>query len=388
MIRGSICAAVTAVLLSFLLHALGLGFTFSEDQMSVAEDRPSDVADVGSTFDDFAETITETAIPEPASIPDPPSVTPSELVIEETPMTQALVASDNPQNVIAPDTGTVDVIEPDAIEPPESDAGAPETAERTGGEDASVSEGAVLAPLEPETEAEAPNGTEDENPDPAEQQSEEVSPVETVSPIALAPDLSPSAAIIPEPEVQQPVLPKITIAPEPDDPETSTAIDSEEGSSSAVTTSLRPPKVRPSLAATGVRNGARTGRSSGTIESPLAAYNRTGIDPFASGGGRARSGTTGFSGSRNPGNASATNYAGQVLVQLNQFPTVDPSVRGTAQVSFGIDADGTVAWVNILSSTGHPGVRRAAAAQVRRAAPFPPPPEGASQRMVFTYQRR
>lgn len=388
MTRGMICAAVAAVVLSILLHALGLGFISSEDQAPATEDIASDVADVGSTFEDLADIVSESAEPEPASVPDPPSVTSPDLVIEETPTTQALVASDDPQDVTAPDTGTVDVIEPDAVEPTGDDAAAPETAKRMDGEDDTVSDTAVLAPLEPKTETQPPNGTETENPDPTELQNEDVPPAETVSPIALAPASSPSAAIVPEPEVQQPVLPEITIAPEPDDPETVTAPDSEEESSSAVTTSLRPPKVRPSMAATGARDASRTARSTGTVESPLAAYNRTGIDPFASGGGGARSGTTGFSGSRNPGNASAFNYAGQVLVQLNRFPSVDPSVRGSAQVAFGINPDGTVAWVNILSSTGHPGIRRAAVVQVRRAAPFPPPPEGASQRMVFTYQRR
>lgn len=396
MTRGSIFAAVAAILLSLLVHGLGLSFTSSEDQPSSTEDAGSDLADVGGAFEDFAEIITETAEPEPASVPDPPSVTSPEQVIEETPTSQALVASDNPQNVTAPDTGAVEVIEPGPAEPSESDAPAPETAERSGGEDEAMAAVAVLQPVEPETEAEAPEGAPDENPVPAEAQTSKVAPVsatETVSSVAPTPDLSPSPAILPEPEVLQPVQPEITVASAPDDPEVLTAVESEDESSSAVKRSLRPPKERPSVVALGAPNGvqqrsAQTGRSVGVIESPLAAYKRTGIDPFSSRSGGARSGTTGFSGPRNPGNSSTTNYVGQVLVQLNRSPSVYPSAQGTAQVSFAINPDGTVAWVRILGSTGSRDIERAASAQVRSAAPFPRPPDGTSQRLVFLYRNR
>jgi TonB family protein len=301
-------------------------------------------------------------------------------------MTQALVASDTPRDVTAPDTGTLDVLEPDAVDPSPSDVITPETTAHPGGDDDRVEDMAVLRPLEPEAEAEPPEGSQAEIPDPIDSETVEAAPVPPVETATPAP--SPSTALSPDPETHQPVLPETTVAPAPDEPETVTAQDSEEATSSAVTTSLRPPKERPSPATSGLREGTPAGRATGTIESPLTAYKRTGVDPFASAGGAARSGATGFSGARNPGNAGTTNYAGQVLVQLNRFPPVDRSVRGAAQVSFGINPDGTVAWVNILRSTGHPGIRRAATAQVRRAAPFPPPPEGASQRMVFSYQRR
>ncbi|PKQ12996.1 MAG: hypothetical protein CVT70_06095 [Alphaproteobacteria bacterium HGW-Alphaproteobacteria-1] len=391
MIRGSIYAAIAAIVLSLLLHALGLGVTSSEEPAVATEDAGSELADVGGAFEDLAETITASPAPEPAPAPDPPEVTPPEPVTEETPTTQALVASDNPQDVLAPDTGSVDVVEPDAADPSGSDEPvpeiAPDTAEPAGGEDDTVADAPVLTPLEPETQADSPEGAEVENPDPAET-IETLSTAETAQPAAPAPAPSPSPAIIPEPEVLQPDVSEIAVAPEPDTPETVTAEDGDETPSPAVTTSLRPPKERPSMAAAGVRDGAQSGRLNRTMESPLTSYRRTGIDPFASGRGAARSGATGFSGSRNPGNAISGNYAGQVLVQLNRFPAVDPSARGSAQVSFGINPDGSVAWVNILSSSGPPNIRRAAAAQVRRAAPFPPTPDGTSQTMVFSYQRR
>ena len=396
MTKGSISAAMAAVLLSMLLHGLGLRFTSSDDQPPSNQDVTSDLTDAGGAFEDLAETMTEPEEPQPAPVPDPPSVTSPEPVIEETPTSQAQVASDNPRNVTAPDTGTTDVIEPDAAEPSESAAPAPETAQRSGGEDDTVADVAVSQPVEPDTEAVAPQGAPDETPLPAETRAIEVAPpssAETVKPLAPTPAPSPSPALIPEPEVQQPVRPEITVAPEPDDPEALRAAESEDGSGSAVTTSLRPPKERPSAAALGVPDGVhqqgdQTGSATGTMESPLTTYKRTGIDPFASGSGRARSGTTGFSGSRNPGNASTTNYIGEVLVQLNRSPAVYSSARGTARVSFEINPDGTIAWVSILDSKGSRTIERAASAQVRSAAPFPPPPQGTSQRLVFVFRSR
>lgn len=143
-------------------------------------------------------------------------MTSPEQVTEETPMTQALVASDNPQDVTAPDTGTVDVVEPDTVEPSASEAPPPESSEPSGGEDDRIEDLPVLTPLEPDRAAEAPDGTQDETPEPVEPETVEAAtepPVELIMPAA-----SPSAAISPDPEAQQPVLPEITVAPEPDDP--------------------------------------------------------------------------------------------------------------------------------------------------------------------------
>jgi TonB family protein len=386
MTRGSIYAAVTAIVLSLVLHALGLRVTTSDDQPPATEDRTADVTEVGRAFEDFAETTVKTSNPEPASPPEPPSVTSPEKVTEEIPMTQALVASDNPQDVTAPDMGTVDVVQPDAVQPSASETPTPETSEPSGAEADKIEDMPVLTPLESDSSAKTPDKEQDETAEPVAPETVEAAaapPVETVAP---APP--PSAAISPDPEAQQPVLPDIAVPPSPDAPETLTAQDNEEATSSAVTSSLRPPKERPSAPTPGASEGTSAGRPSGTIESPLAAYKRTGIDPFASGSGGTQTGTSGFSGSRNPGNASTTNYVGRVLMQLNRSPVVYPSAHGTAQVSFAINPDGSVAWVSILSSSGSGNIGRAASAQVRSAAPFPPPPQGTSQRLVFLYRNR
>lgn len=380
MARGSLFVAVVAIVLSLLLHGLGLSLSTSKDQPSPTEEAASDVTDVGGDFEDFAETSAEPTEPEQALAPDPPSVTPPEEVSVEMPTSQALVASDNPQNVIAPDTGTVEVTKPDAAEPSQSAVPAPEITEQSADAENAPGEAAISQPVEPETEVEAEIA--DEAADAAPQ-----SVTETV------PAPSPSPAPLPDPEVLEPVTPEITVTSAPDDPEVQSAEEQIDLSRAAVTTSLRPPKERPSTAALTQPDGTqqrstRTRRSTGVIESPLTAYKRTGVDPFGSRSGGGRSGSSGFSGARNPGNSTVTNYVGKVLVQLNRTPVAYPSAHGTAQVSFKINRDGSLAWVSILNTTGSGDIGRAASAQVRSAAPFPPPPQGTSQRLVFLYRNK
>jgi len=414
MIRGSIYVAAAAVLLSLLVHGLGLRVAAPEDQPSPAEEAGTDLPDVGADFETFAETVTPDEAPREAEAPEEPEMTPPEQAVEQSPTTRAQVASDNPRpDITAPDTGTGDVIEPDMAEPAERAApapDAPETAEPPGGEDDAMADTAVQEPVAPETEVAALEGRPDARAAATGAESPEVTrelaampPAETVAPVA--PEPSPSPVTIEESDVTEPEQPEMPVAPEPEEAplpataQTTTAEVPEDGVGQAVRQSLRPPKARPTDLALGVpkaarKQGAQTGRAGGTMESPLTTYKRTGVDPFATGssssigGGGTAAAARGFSGSRNPGNARTTNYAGQVLVRLNRFPPVNPAARGAAQVSFEINTDGTVAWVKVLRSTGSPEIRRAAAAQVRRAAPFPPPPQGASRRLVFTYNAR
>jgi protein TonB len=52
--------------------------------------------------------------------------------------------------------------------------------------------------------------------------------------------------------------------------------------------------------------------------------------------------------------------------------------RGTAIVAFGISPAGEVTYADVARSSGSPALDRAAIAAVRGAAPFPPPPAGAT----------
>jgi TonB family protein len=122
------------------------------------------------------------------------------------------------------------------------------------------------------------------------------------------------------------------------------------------------------------------------IESPLTAYKRGGANVFGQQGSGAQSGRQGFGTSRATGNSDVTNYAGQVLVHLNRTAPVPVSGRGWARVFFQINADGTLASVDILDSSGSRTIESAARQQVRTAAPFPRPPGGESRRLTFVYR--
>ena len=68
--RGSVYVAVAAVLLSLLVHGLGLRVASPEDQPSPAENSGTDLPDVGADFETFAETVTASEEPEQAEAPE------------------------------------------------------------------------------------------------------------------------------------------------------------------------------------------------------------------------------------------------------------------------------------------------------------------------------
>jgi TonB family protein len=114
------------------------------------------------------------------------------------------------------------------------------------------------------------------------------------------------------------------------------------------------------------------------MESPLIAYARDGnLD-----------GWLGHQGSGSSGNSGVTNYAGRVLVHLNNAPRVRAQIRGSARVVLEINPDGTLARVDVIESTGTFELDSAAKAQVRNAAPFPPPPQGATRKLSFVYRSK
>lgn len=82
------------------------------------------------------------------------------------------------------------------------------------------------------------------------------------------------------------------------------------------------------------------------------------------------------------GNAAASNYPGQVWSRLSRVRR--PNGRGEAQVQFTIGANGGIASVSVVRSSGSSRFDRAAAQIVRRAGPFPRPPAGARRTFTFT----
>lgn len=390
MIRTSAAIGTVAVILSLLVHITGLNFAFVPEQEQTDQTAGADAIEMGSRFEDVAESVIEPVAPESADVPEPPIQLPPEPDAAEVPTSDAQIASENPQQTLSPGTG---------------ERVAPQSPPAIGETPAEVS---VTQPAEPVSAAEPPEIDQKESRDPVDtaaaeqtqeppsavaaqqpqkQQLAAIQPFEPVVPIPT-PSAIPVAPVEPE-ETKAPLA--VGIAPAPNIPDADAFDEKVEGTELAVVTSPRP-KVpsssaisEPSDSIDGPQDTNELGvPTSQRIESPLTVYKRDGVDLF--GGQISSSSRRSFLQSRGPGNASTTNYAGRILSHLNGFPSVRVSARGAARVFFEINPDGTLAWVDIVDGTGSEEVDRAAKAQVRAAAPFPPPPDGKSQRFAFVYR--
>ncbi|MEP2028269.1 MAG: TonB family protein [Paracoccaceae bacterium] len=389
MIRRSTAIATVAVLLSLIVHLLGLSFSSSLQPQQPIELTATDVVAVGNAFEDVAEATSEPVEPDTATAPEPPAETSPQPDISDIPTTEALVASEKPQPTVAPDAGTAKIVQPEKARPPEPEQSAalqPET----------------IVPSVIDSAANSPN--ESDGAEPAESPPIAQAP-QSEAPSQIAALQVPITAITPATESPAvPVIPLIRETIEPEILEAAVEPASEKsektgtkedlgGSDLAVTSSLRPQlPSRQSFVDTEQELEDSTEPSDGRpsssqlIESPLVAYQRDGTDLLATQKNGAVSDGLGNLDSRSPGNSDVTNYAGRVLMQLNRTPTVRISVRGFARVHFEINPDGTLARVNIIDGTGSLEINNAAKAQVRNAAPFPRPPKGASRKLTFVYR--
>ncbi|WP_050604346.1 energy transducer TonB [Ruegeria sp. 6PALISEP08] len=377
MIRRSLFVAFLAISISVLAHFLGLSMTVP----SLSNPRPSesrtDSVELSNSFEEFADTAIEPVQPKPAEAPLPPEEPPIEPQEAEIPTSDARVASPDPQQTYAPDTGSSTIIQPRA-----PDEAVTEPVDQSADDTGEDAEGQTAA-SDPVTET--PEAPPSEEVDPVEPSSAE-EPVSEEQLAALPPELSP---VVPEDiQTQEPVTPDAAPESSEEDavlpaPETETS-----ESEQAVVSSLRPrppnrdPQAALPRALDRFNNFDNLRFPEQTIESPLTAYRREGVDVFRQNRGSTRSG------GRGPGNSDSTNYAGQVLVHLNRAPLVYVAARGYARVFFEISPDGSLAWVDVVESSGSPDIERAAKEQVRTAAPFPRPPGGVSRKLSFYYQIR
>ncbi len=393
MIRRSAGLAAIALILSLAAHFLGIGLTFSTEVLRPQPAPPTDAVQLGTSFDEVADLEVEAVAPEPLEPLDPvepeeppePEVQPPEEPPEaDVPTSDAQVASSNPQETFAPDTGLAPPVEPEFQEPVSQDtvqATEPEEAANSGGAETGIAD-AQLAP--PVDSAEAPAPQPLANPTPPEEVADAVdTPTETVVPPVAA---SPQLTAPPVADVIAALPPETT--PVEIDELTPDVSDAEEQSqeTGAVTASLRPSIRPPDLStdtAGDTPNAAPT--TPQVIESPLTLYSRQGIDLFAGRQSSGRGQSAGASGGLGPGNSDTTNYAGQVLVHLNRRPPVAVAGRGWARVTFRINPDGSLASVDIIDGSGSSDIDRAARLQVRRGEPFPPPPDGRTRTLTFVY---
>ncbi|NOD93579.1 TonB family protein [Ruegeria sp. HKCCD4884] len=375
MIRRSLFVALLAISVSVLVHLGGLSLTVPNFSNQATGENRADTVELGNTFEEFVDTRLEPVQPELTEAPPPPEEPPVEPREAESPTSDARVASPDPKQTYAPDTGDSTIIQPRA--PDEAVTEPVEQAPDDNGESAEAAGS--------DTATENPEATPDQTISPVEPSSVE-EPVNDVQIAALPPELSPVDTE--EAETIEPVTPDTALNPLEDDADVPLPEAESEQTDQAPTSSLRPrppnrnAQTEQPRSLEVFRNFDNLRFPEQTIESPLTAFKREGVDVFRQSRGSNRSG------GRGPGNSDTTNYAGEVLVHLNRAPIVYVAARGYARVFFQIDPDGSLAWVEVVESSGSPDIERAAKEQVRTAAPFPRPPGGASRKLSFYYQIR
>ncbi len=151
---------------------------------------------------------------------------------------------------------------------------------------------------------------------------------------------------------------------------------------------LRPPSrpvSRPPTPADTPRRIEQTPRSSAAPEGNADRSARAGQDSGRRDAEAARAANQPATNAA-PGNAAASTYPGLVMRHVSRARRPDVAARGAARVTFRIAGSGALAWASLSRSSGSAALDRAALNVIRRAAPFPPPPSGATR--TFTVETR
>lgn len=82
---------------------------------------------------------------------------------------------------------------------------------------------------------------------------------------------------------------------------------------------------------------------------------------------------------------SAASYAKSVMKKVRSTKKKKGAGRGSVTVGFTVAKDGGLASVKVLNSSGNADLDRIALDHIRRAAPFPPPPEGVGRNFSFEF---
>ena len=230
----------------------------------------------------------------------------------------------------------------------------------------------VLAQVKPETLVATP-------PERATVAVSLATPAEPMDAPEQAPEDAPMEKPVEKPvEATQPVAATV-------EPPVAAKVQPPEAQSPPVTHSLRPPerpappdpaKPRPAQTKPVAKPTAKPSakpsakpRGNGDVNATRGVATASRSQP----GGQAQ--TTGGS-AKVQGNAAASNYPGLVMRRIQRAKR-RADVRGEALVRFSITSGGGVASVSLARSSGSGKLDGIALAQVRRAAPFPPPPPGA-----------
>lgn len=149
--------------------------------------------------------------------------------------------------------------------------------------------------------------------------------------------------------------------------------------------SRTPPKPRPT--------NVKTAPKPQTKSTPRQA--KAGNAPVSARKGQASSATTGTkadasknatnSTAKNVGDGAIKSYKSTVLRKIARVPKRSAGARGRAMVGITISASGAISRALIVTSSGHAGIDGVAVAQVKRAGPFAPTPNGKSMSVVVRF---
>lgn len=81
-------------------------------------------------------------------------------------------------------------------------------------------------------------------------------------------------------------------------------------------------------------------------------------------------------------------YGNAVLQAIKETEKERTPMRGSAKISFAIASTGDLASVDLIESSGNDLLDDIGLNHIRRAAPFPPPPEGAQRRFTIAFKGR
>ncbi|MEM5474890.1 TonB family protein [Pacificibacter sp. AS14] len=128
---------------------------------------------------------------------------------------------------------------------------------------------------------------------------------------------------------------------------------------------LLPRKTKAGNAPVTARKGQASGMAAGTNTD--ASENKTKSTTKTTGDGAVRS------------------YKTKVLRKIARVPKRSAGARGKAMVGITISPSGSISKALIVTSSGHAGIDKVAVAQVKRAGPFTPPPNGKSMNVVVRF---
>lgn len=333
MIARSPSAKLVALLLAGSVHAAMAVALIREEPVMMEGTAGAQEARIGNSFADMSEgVLTAEPVEDPTEVAEPEPVETTETeTTEAEEVTEVLTAEPDPVAAETPPTQTAETAEP--VEPVET------------------TQPDQLAALVPVT----PDGT-----------------------LAAAPEETPAAPPEALPAAQ-PAPVEAAPAPPPEEVIAATDVD-------PVTTSSKRPVMRDPALETPVKRAEAPKPKPKPKPAPpkkVAQGNaqQNTVAGAADGAANARAKAKGVADARGKesGNAAASNYPGLVNQHLARVRRPSLNRRGTVRISFKLTASGGLASLSVGRSSGSARVDRAGLDMVRRAAPFPRPPAGASR---------